>query len=133
MFTCYLLAIVVMPLGGGGGIWLYSSSVWDHISHVLFPIPPPPPPSTVQIIQQQPPRQESLNNIADHEKRLEMLVASENSLQDKLELRKKQFHLLVQCVHQLQDMLHGEGRGEEEKDREGMEGNEVEAVVMDTS
>lgn len=88
-----------------------------------------------QVIQKQPPRQESLENIARHERRLETLMTSKNSLKDKLELRKKQFHLLVQCVHQLQDMLHQEGQEEEEEagEKEGSQGSKEEPVVMDTS
>ena len=60
-------------------------------------------------------------------------MASKNALKDKLELRKKQFHLLVQCVHQLQDMLHQEGREEEADEREEIEASEDAPVVMDTS
>ena len=44
---------------------------------------------------------------------------AKNSLKDKLELRKKQFHLLVQCVHQLQDMLTLEGHHDEKEVDEG--------------
>ena len=76
---------------------------------------------------------------------LEFLTASKNALKDKLELRKKQFHLLVQCVHQLQDIVtlgsHKEKEEEEEerekarereKEREAEE-NGVGTVAMDTS
>ena len=99
---------------------------------------------TSQVIQKQPNRQESLKNIEKHKKTLELLTASKNALKDKLELRKKQFHLLVQCVHQLQDMLTLESRKEEEqeeeeerekareKEREAEE-NGVGTVAMDTS
>ena len=70
------------------------------------------------MIQKQPTRQESLANLEKHKKTLESLVTAKNSLKDKLELRKKQFHLLVQCMHQLQDMLTLEGRHDEEVEEE---------------
>ena len=75
---------------------------------------------------------------------LEFLTASKNALKDKLELRKKQFHLLVQCVHQLQDIVtlgsrkekeeeeEREKAREREKEREAEE-NGVGTVAMDTS
>ena len=74
---------------------------------------------------------------------LELLTATKNALKDKLELRKKQFHLLVQCVHQLQDMLTVESHKEEEEEEEEREKareeereaeeNGVGTVAMDTS
>ena len=73
----------------------------------------------LQIIQKQPPRNQSLNKIAELEKKLQTLISNRKSLNLKLEMRKKQCHLLVQCVHQLQDSLM---RG----DYEGWEGEEEE-------
>lgn len=67
--------------------------------HYFEPCPP------FQVIQEQPPRTQSLEKIAELERKLRTLVAKRKTLKLKLELRKKQFHLLVQCVHQLQDSL----------------------------
>ncbi len=50
-----------------------------------------------------------------------------DSLNIKLELRKKQFHLLVHCVHQLQDTLqYGERQDADDDD-------DMEDIVMDTT
>jgi hypothetical protein len=71
-----------------------------------------------------------LEKIAELEKKLQTLIANRKSLKQKLEMRKKQFHLLVQCVHQLQDsLLHGTGDIEEWRDEgdsvnEGFAGTE---------
>ncbi len=85
-----------------------------------------------QVIQKHPTRQDSLNSIEKHKTTLEKLVATKNDLKGKLDLRKKQFHLLVQCVHQLQDMLIQEGR-QAEDDGEASEKNGAGSVAMDTS
>ena len=71
------------------------------------------------MIQKQPPRQQSLEHIDRLQAKLEELIATRESLKQKLELRRKQFHLLVQCVHQLQDMLQHEGSPEVEEEGEG--------------
>ena len=59
------------------------------------------------MIQQQPPRSQSLEKIAELQEKLRSLESKRKALKVKLSLRKKQFHLLVQCVHQLQDALQG--------------------------
>ena len=66
----------------------------------------------------------SLENISKLEKKLKSLESNKEALKRKLELRKKQFHLLVQCVHQLQDSLEF---GEEEEDMEEGEGQGAES------
>lgn len=79
----------------------------------------------MQVIQEQPARHLSLQNIKNLEQKLKTLQANKDSLKLKLQLRKKQFHLLVQCVHQLQDMLEQEGAGLEGVESEGEAGEEV--------
>ncbi len=80
------------------------------------------------MIQKHPPRHQSLENIARHEKKLQELEGTRETLKLRLERRKKQFHLLVQCVHQLQDMLQNEdNRGEEEGGGAAEESMEVDA------
>ena len=83
---------------------------------------------TYQVIQKQPNRQESLKNIEKHKKTLELLTANKNALKDKLELRKKQFHLLVQEEEEEEE----EREKAREKEREAVE-NGVGTVAMDTS
>ena len=60
------------------------------------------------MIQKYPPRQISKDKISDLEQSLSDLVVKKEQLSNVLDLRKKQFHLLVQCVHQLQDELQSD-------------------------
>lgn len=101
-------------MGGGGGRrgrggWDGERSLLSLFVVVFFPFF-----WGVQVIQKQPPRQKSLDNIAALEEKLQTLMANRDDLKQKLELRKKQFHLLVHCVHQLQDMLEHQEDVEEE-------------------
>ncbi|XP_064383271.1 THO complex subunit 7 homolog [Halichondria panicea] len=61
-----------------------------------------------KVIQKYPPRQISKDKISDLEQSLSDLVVKKEQLSNVLDLRKKQFHLLVQCVHQLQDELQSD-------------------------
>ena len=61
-----------------------------------------------QLIQEHPPRTISRDKISELEEQLSVLVAKKEELGKILDLRRKQFHLLVQCVHQLQDELQGD-------------------------
>ena len=58
-----------------------------------------------QVIQDHPPRNTSRDKITELELTLKRLIGKKVYLDRKLDLRRKQFHLLVQCVHQLQDEL----------------------------
>ena len=79
----------------------------------------------VQVIQKHPPRDESQQKISELERKLQKLSDKRNQLQLKLELRRKQFHLLVQCVHQLGSEVQQEEDIEQDEDST--------AVEMDTS
>ena len=72
------------------------------------------------MIQQHPPRQESHDKIAELQTRLQTLHENGESLDSKLELRRKQLCLLVHSIHQMQETLSKE------------EGEEP-AISMDTS
>lgn len=61
-----------------------------------------------QVIQKHPPRQESKEKIAELEQKLLTLVSTRDGLHSKLELRRKQFHLLMHSIHQLQDLMSSE-------------------------
>ena len=64
-----------------------------------------------QVIQQHPPRQESEEKIAQLKEKLQTLLTTRDALSSKLELRRKQFHLLMHSIHQLQDMMSSESQG----------------------
>ncbi|CAI8016055.1 THO complex subunit 7 homolog [Geodia barretti] len=77
-----------------------------------------------KVIQQHPPRAQTEQRISELEVRLEELLSARSSLQEKLELRKRQFHVLLTSIHHLQSLL----ASEDTPDREGEE-----PVTMDTS
>jgi THO complex subunit 7 len=58
--------------------------------------------AVAKTIQAYPSRQESGKNIADVTAHLERLKEEEEELDAKLQQRKKQFHVLVNSIHQLQ-------------------------------
>ena len=78
-----------------------------------------------KVIQQHPPRDESQQKIADLEQKLKKLSEKRNQLQQKQELRHKQFYLLVQCIHQLEDELQQQDEIEHDE--------ESSTIEMDTS
>ena len=64
----------------------------------------------MQVIQQHPPRQESEEKIAQLKEKLQILTSTRDALSSKLELRRKQFHLLMHSIHQLEDMMSSESQ-----------------------
>lgn len=68
--------------------------------------------SLAKVIQKHPPRDISHDKIAELDSKLSRLADTRDSLSQKLALRRKQFHLLVHSVHQLQDMLSREPQSE---------------------
>ena len=58
-----------------------------------------------KVINKNPDRATQGLKIEDIKAELEVLKAAEASLEDKLESRKKQFHVLVQSIHNLQALL----------------------------
>jgi THO complex subunit 7 len=68
-----------------------------------------------KVIQQHPDRQETIRQLAALDKELEAQRETKAQLKKKLELRQKQFHVLIVAIHGLQriledDELTGEGR-----------------------
>ncbi|XP_065909453.1 THO complex subunit 7 homolog [Dysidea avara] len=61
-----------------------------------------------KVIQQQPNRQETEKQIDNLQQKLKQLEATKKELHSKLDLRKKQFHLLVHSIHGLQQLLQDE-------------------------
>merc|ERR1719483_804237 len=58
-----------------------------------------------KVIQTHPTREESEARLEQVKQDLEQLQEKEYQLEDKLQARKKQFHLLVSAIHQMQDLL----------------------------
>ena len=77
--------------------------------------------SSAQVIQQHPPRAQTEQRIADLELRLSSLLESRQSREKRMELRRRQFHVLLTTIHRLQSLLS----------REETEGEDT--VIMDTS
>jgi len=71
--------------------------------------------SMAKTIQAFPSRDESGNNIAEATKDLDRLKKEEEELDTKLQLRKKQLYVIVNSIHQLQDMLELEELDEPEE------------------
>lgn len=76
-----------------------------------------------QVIQQHAPRAQTEQRITDLELRLTDLLSSRQSLEKRLQLRRRQFHVLLTSIHSLQGLLNSE-----ETEREGEE-----PVSMDTT
>merc|ERR1719495_936296 len=71
--------------------------------------------SMAKTIQAFPSRDESGKNIDQVSGELERLKREEEELDAKLQQRKKQFHVLVNSIHQLQEMLEVEEKEEQEE------------------
>ncbi|PFX18514.1 THO complex subunit 7-like [Stylophora pistillata] len=80
-----------------------------------------------KVISQHPERQETLQQIEELDKELSSLTTTKESLFSKLELRQKQFHLLINTIHELQQML------EEDKTDTDEPSSTTEPSAMDTS
>lgn len=83
-----------------------------------------------KVIAKHPERQETLKQIEELDKELNSLTGTKESLLSKLELRQKQFHLLINTIHELQRMLE-----EDKTDSEGEPSSSsvAEGSFMDTS
>ncbi|KAJ7314523.1 THO complex subunit 7 [Desmophyllum pertusum] len=81
-----------------------------------------------KVISQHPERQETLKQIEELDKELNSLTNTKESLFSKLELRQKQFHLLINTIHELQRMLDEDKTDSDAEPSSGAEGSS-----MDTS
>ncbi len=79
-----------------------------HFTHTLHTHTSHTHTHTLQVIQKYSSREISHNKIVELEKSLSELSAKKEELAKVLDLKKKQFHLLVHCVHQLQDELQAD-------------------------
>lgn len=77
-----------------------------------------------QVIQHHPARAQTEKKILELELRLQQLQAARSRLQEKLELRQRQFHVLLTSIHHLQNLLALEDSSDKDGD---------DPVTMDTS
>ncbi|XP_068758651.1 THO complex subunit 7 homolog [Montipora capricornis] len=83
-----------------------------------------------KVIAKHPERQETLKQIEELEKELNSFTETKESLLSKFELRQKQFHLLINTIHELQRMLEED---KTDSDAEQPSNSGAEGSVMDTS
>ncbi|XP_045164609.1 THO complex subunit 7 homolog [Mercenaria mercenaria] len=68
-----------------------------------------------KVIQQQPDRQETTRKLQNVDEELKHSEETKKKLEQKLDLRRKQFHVLISAIHELQSMLE-EDEGSEVTD-----------------
>ncbi|GFN93751.1 tho complex subunit 7-like protein [Plakobranchus ocellatus] len=69
-----------------------------------------------KIIQQQPDRQETTKQLEALDKELSSLATKKQKLEEKLELRRKQFMVLITSIHELQHILEDDEEKEKEEE-----------------
>lgn len=69
-----------------------------------------------KVIQHHPDRHETLKELEALGKELEHLSHIKESVEDKLELRRKQFHVLLSTIHELQQTLENDEKLSEVED-----------------
>ncbi|KAM4722526.1 THO complex subunit 7 [Rhinophrynus dorsalis] len=74
-----------------------------------------------KVIQHHPTRQETLKQLEDLGKELQQLSHTKENVEDKLELRRKQFHVLLSTIHELQQTLENDDKHAEESQDSQME------------
>ena len=79
-------------------------------------------PTPDQVIQCHPPRAETERRISELETRLGQLQETRARLEERLKLRRRQFHVLLTSIHNLQSLLRSDSPDREE-----------EPVTMDTT
>ncbi|KAJ8259772.1 hypothetical protein GJAV_G00173240 [Gymnothorax javanicus] len=71
-----------------------------------------------KVIQQNPDRHETLKQLEALDKELQQLSHIKENVEDKLELRKKQFHVLLSTIRELQQTLESDEKSETEEFQE---------------
>ncbi|XP_063796984.1 THO complex subunit 7 homolog isoform X3 [Pseudophryne corroboree] len=74
-----------------------------------------------KVIQHHPDRHETLKQLEALDKELKQLSHTKESVEDKLELRRKQFHVLLSTIHELQQTLDNDEKLAEESQDSQME------------
>ncbi|KAJ8302366.1 hypothetical protein KUTeg_021353 [Tegillarca granosa] len=82
-----------------------------------------------KVIQQHPDRQETMRQLQALDKEVSSLEESKESLEQKLDLRRKQFHVLIAAIHELEKILE-----EDDRDKDDLiDDVRMDSVTMDTS
>ncbi|XP_064633063.1 THO complex subunit 7 homolog [Lineus longissimus] len=68
-----------------------------------------------KMIQQHPDRQDTMRQLEELDKEMESFKATKQSLEEKLEMRRKQFHVLIAAIHEMQSILDGDDETSEVK------------------
>ncbi|XP_069823042.1 THO complex subunit 7 isoform X2 [Dendropsophus ebraccatus] len=76
-----------------------------------------------KVIQHHPDRHETLKQLEALDKELKQLSHTKENVEDKLELRRKQFHVLLSTIHELQQTLENDEKLAEESQDSQMETN----------
>ncbi|MEE6501904.1 hypothetical protein FKM82_004354 [Ascaphus truei] len=74
-----------------------------------------------KVIQHHPDRHETLKQLEALGKELQQLSRTKENVEDKLELRRKQFHVLLSTIHELQQTLENDEKNAEESQDSQME------------
>ncbi|KAM9324435.1 THO complex subunit 7 [Gastrophryne carolinensis] len=74
-----------------------------------------------RVIEHHPDRHETLKQLESLDKELKQLSHTKESVEDKLELRRKQFHVLLSTIHELQQTLENDEKLSEESQDDQME------------
>jgi len=74
-----------------------------------------------KVIQQQPDRQDTLKKLEDLDKEIESTSGSGKELDQKLEKRKKQFHVLMAAIYEMQRILEADNETAPEEDGVSMD------------
>uniref|UniRef100_A0A8C4Q6F9 THO complex subunit 7 n=1 Tax=Eptatretus burgeri TaxID=7764 RepID=A0A8C4Q6F9_EPTBU len=82
-----------------------------------------------KVIETHPDRSKTLRQLEDLQKELEHLSRVKESFESKLEMRRKQFHALLSCIHELQHMLDYDEKASE-KDGEEISSMEISPQAM---
>ncbi|XP_050682043.1 THO complex subunit 7 homolog [Leptidea sinapis] len=80
-----------------------------------------------KVINEQPDRKETLERLSTLKSDLSSLEATKQQLESRLALRKKQFHVLVTSIHQLQALL------DEPDDMESISADDIDVDMKETS
>ncbi|KAK2146538.1 hypothetical protein LSH36_601g01024 [Paralvinella palmiformis] len=74
-----------------------------------------------KVIEQHPDRQQTHSQLEELDRELKSMKDTKESLQKKLDLRRKQFHVLVTAIYELQRLLEEDEQLEQEADTDHMD------------
>jgi len=86
-----------------------------------------------KVILEHPDRQSSLSRLQSQKEEMESLRAKEKEIEEKLAQRKKQFHLLISTIHQLQTLISEEDGYNFNSEDEDQDQTSEEITILNTS